>query len=180
SAARFAIDLDRAAALLNDAVHRRQSEAGPVAGAFGGEERLEDVSRGLGVHAAAGIADRQLHPPPAIGLDIRQNDADLTAAGHRVARVDGEVHQDLFDRAVVGADEAERLLADADQLDVFPDHPPQDLFGARQDRVERYWMRQDPLAAAERQQLTREAARAVGRLPDFPHVPAPGPQCPRL
>jgi hypothetical protein len=38
-------------------------------------------------------------------------------------------------------------------------------------------MRQYPLAAAERQQLTGEAARAVGRLQDFAHVLAPGVRC---
>ena len=43
--ARLAVDLDRAAALLHDAVHRCQSETGPVPCALGREERLEDVRR---------------------------------------------------------------------------------------------------------------------------------------
>src|SRR6202008_5015593 len=99
-------------------------------------------SRGLGVHAAAGIADRPLYPRPAIGLDVGQRDADLPAVRHGVARVDGEVYQDLFYLAVAGTDVAERLLADADQLYVLTDPPPQYLFRAREDRVECLRMRQ--------------------------------------
>jgi hypothetical protein len=43
----------------HDAVHDREPEAGALARALGREERIEDPLLGLGIHAVAGVADRQ-------------------------------------------------------------------------------------------------------------------------
>ena len=56
AALRLAVDEDKAAALLHDAVHRGEAQAGAL-GALGGEERLEDARLGFAVHADAGVAD---------------------------------------------------------------------------------------------------------------------------
>ena len=61
SLARFAVDVDEAVVLLDDAVDRGQAQAGALAHLLGGEERLEDVVQGLLVHAAAVVADGQQH-----------------------------------------------------------------------------------------------------------------------
>src|SRR6188768_4090913 len=50
AAARRAVDGDVAAALLDDAVHHRQAEAGALAALLGGEERLEDAAADCIVH----------------------------------------------------------------------------------------------------------------------------------
>src|SRR3989442_832746 len=56
--------------LLHEAVHHCQPESRPLSDLFGGEERLEYMSLGLGVDAATGIADRHAHV--AAGQDFRK------------------------------------------------------------------------------------------------------------
>src|SRR5438105_3710155 len=54
-----AVDLDETAALLDDAVNCRQSQARALAQRLGAEERLKDARLRRLVHAGAGIGDRQ-------------------------------------------------------------------------------------------------------------------------
>ena len=53
-------DLDRAAMLLDDLLHRRQAEAG--AEALGAEQRLEHLGQHVGRDAGPGIRDHELEP----------------------------------------------------------------------------------------------------------------------
>ena len=71
SDADFAINVDVAAALLDDAVHHRQPQARSLADAFGGEEGLKDARLHFRRHAAAGIADGHHDEPPRSGLRVR-------------------------------------------------------------------------------------------------------------
>src|SRR5206468_4506219 len=54
-----AVDYNRAAALLDDAVHGRQSQPSASPLFFGGEEGLENLGKCLCIHAASGVADGQ-------------------------------------------------------------------------------------------------------------------------
>src|SRR5438067_7395420 len=63
SASRFALDPNVAAALLHDAVHSRQAQAGSL-GAFGGEKGFENVRLGFRVHTEACVADGEHHVFP--------------------------------------------------------------------------------------------------------------------
>ncbi len=63
--ARFAVGIDEAAGLLDDAVDRRQAEAGALADFLGRKERLEDLVDDLRRNAGAGIArPRSTHNQP--------------------------------------------------------------------------------------------------------------------
>ena len=61
------VDIDEAAGLLDDAVDRRQAEAGALADFLGREERLEDLVDDVGGNAGAGVGDVDpaRSPPPA-------------------------------------------------------------------------------------------------------------------
>ena len=59
--ARFAVELDVAAGLLDEAVDHAEAEAGAGAGRFGGEERLEGAPAHLVRHACSGVGDRDQH-----------------------------------------------------------------------------------------------------------------------
>lgn len=77
-------------------------------------------------------------PPDRRLVEVRAGrlDADAPPSGHRVARVDDEVENDLLDLARVCPSVAHvRTLRD-DEHDVFADGPPQHLLHAADDRVE--------------------------------------------
>src|SRR5581483_9735358 len=104
----LAVDVNQRVVLPDDAVDDREAEAGPVAGPLRGEERLEDVLLRFLTHAAARVADAQLHEPavprprvyPAERLverDVGGFNDQLPPERHRVAGVDGEVHNHLLD-----------------------------------------------------------------------------------
>ena len=57
-------DLDPALVLLDDAIDRRQPEAGALADFLGGEERLEDPRQMFRRNARAGVAHRQTNKLP--------------------------------------------------------------------------------------------------------------------
>jgi len=61
AAAGGGVDVDEAAALLDDAVDRGEAEAGTLAGFLGGKERLKDAGFGGRVHALAGVGDGYDH-----------------------------------------------------------------------------------------------------------------------
>jgi hypothetical protein len=86
-----------------------------VALGFGRVERLEHPRGDVRAHPGAGVADQQPHVPPGdrhgvqIGLPVvevglARLDDQGAAAGHRVPRVDRQVHQDLLDLPGVGVD----------------------------------------------------------------------------
>ncbi len=54
---RFGVHIDEAAGLLDDAIDRRQAEAGALADFLGREERLEDLVDDLGRNSRAGVRD---------------------------------------------------------------------------------------------------------------------------
>src|SRR5690606_20631531 len=61
--ARFAVDVDVAAALLDDPMHHGQAEPGSLAALLGGEERLEYLGGGVPAHAHAVVCHRQFDVP---------------------------------------------------------------------------------------------------------------------
>ena len=56
---RPAVDIVKTVVLLDGAMHRGKTQAGPLAEGFGGEEGFEDPGQGLLVHTAAVITDSQ-------------------------------------------------------------------------------------------------------------------------
>ncbi len=96
------------------------------------EERLEDAGLSLGVHARAGIGDGQHHVVSGdewgmqarvvlIELDVGGFDRQLAAGWHCVARVYGQIHDDLLNLPHVGPHCAQPGRRDHYQVDIFTD-----------------------------------------------------------
>jgi len=110
--------------LLDDAVDGGEAEAGAFAYFLGGEEGLEEFVEFIGLDAGAIIANRQADKGAFAGfrvaLDVGAGDHDRdgadgkgAAAGHGVAGIDREVHDDLLHHRCVCFDGGEfraRLL----------------------------------------------------------------------
>src|SRR5215813_3332618 len=92
----------------NNTMHDRQAHAGPFTHALGGEERLEDAFQDLGLHAIAGILNRQPYICPR--LDVWRDGGSVnryldrfetyfdhaTGLTHSMGRVGTEVNQHLL------------------------------------------------------------------------------------
>ena len=169
----LAVDPHAAAALLDDPVDRREAEARAVPERLRGEERLEDVRERLGVHADAGVADGEHHVRADDGvgvlgdvllveLDVRRVDREQPAVGHRVARVDGEVHEDLLELVRVGEHGIQGRRERRDELDVLADQSREHRRQAGDDVVQLEHARLQDLPPAESEELTGEDGRALG------------------
>ena len=163
------IERDPAAGLVDDPVDRGQPEPGALARRLGREERLEDARLGLGVHPAAGVGHRQPRAP-VLHLNAHGQPA---AGGHRVARVDHEVHEHLLEPPRVAV-EQHRAPAGLDhQRDVLVDQPLEHRLQPGDELAEVEELAARRLAAAEAQQLLGQPLRALGRALDLGQVLAP-------
>src|SRR6185437_16429434 len=116
--ARLAVDENEAAGLLDDAIDRGEAEPGAAADFLGREEWLENPREIFLGDADAGIADLDQHilprrhdldaaPQRARDGGVGGPDRQHAAIRHRVARIDGEIDDDLFDLALIDLDQAE-------------------------------------------------------------------------
>src|SRR5260370_31566357 len=95
------LDSDFAAALVHDAVNRRESKAGAFPVLLGGEEGFEDVVQSFLVHAGTVIVKRDAHKTSACAAHeckrCRRHGTtegaatDAATVGHGVARVGNKV-----------------------------------------------------------------------------------------
>ena len=168
-------DVNRAAHALHDRVDGRQTEASAVADLFGREERLEDMRFGGVVHAAARIAEAQLdevssgrcRSPHLIVRDVRRFNREDAAARHRVARIDGQVHQHLLQLRGVPLNRTHAGRQARHDLDVFAQRALQELLDLGDDRIEIQWAEPHDLSAAEHQQPPRQRGRRLCGPADF-------------
>ena len=132
------IEPDVATRLLDDAVHGRQPKAGSAPRGLGGEEWLEDPRLRPLVHPAAGIGDGKhdvfarddrdvLRGVRIVECGVSGFDRHGAAVGHRVARVDREIHDDLLDLVWIGACGREVVRQVRLELDVLGDQRAQHL-----------------------------------------------------
>jgi hypothetical protein len=159
AAAELSVEGHSTAALLDDSAHCRQPE--PVAlEALGGEERVEGPLGGLGVHSHPGVPDSEN------GLSGRQGNLDQqpAAARHRIACVEGEVRDHLFQLAPIRIDVHRRVGRGGHELDAFAENSPQELDHPTHDLSEVDDLRLEDLAFRERKQLPRQVARAIRYL----------------
>ncbi len=176
----LAVDPDVAFALLDDAVRRREAEAGALPDFLGGEERLEQTPLRLFVHAGAGVRYRQHHVPPGhhhfvvkdgvLERDVLRFDRDAPAAGHRVARVHHEVHHDLLEMAAIAQRHRQRWRQRELDVEMLADQPAQHAGHVRDQHVDIEVRRVHHLLAAEGQQLLRQPGGAPGRLDDLAEI----------
>ena len=93
-------------------------------------------------------------------------DREVSAVGHRIASVDCQVRDHLLDLCPVGVDERRLVRPDGRQLDVFVDHPPQQLDHVGDDIAEVEDLGVHHLAAAEGEQLRGQARRLLSSSDD--------------
>ena len=136
SAIDFTVHEDRTAALVDDAIHGREAEPGALPQLLRRVERLEEMTQDRAVHADAGVADGEHHVRAGtrawmlggvslVEFHVRGLDRQHAAARHRVAGVEREIEDHLFNLARIGADTVERVRRPRSQVDVFSDEPAQ-------------------------------------------------------
>jgi len=93
-----------------------------------------------------------------------------TTAGHRVARIDGEVHDHLLELAGIDAHRTRISGKCATELNVLSEDPGEQPLYAGDCHIEvhDFWL--EHLLAAEREQLPRELAGALRSLADLSDV----------
>ena len=168
------IHVDKAAGLLDDAIHRREAKPGALADFLGREERLEDLVDDIGRNAGAGIGDvdphiiRRRHALVGqlrgfIRRDVGGLHRQLAAVGHRVAGVDREIDDHLLELRDVDLDRPEIAAMHEVELDLLADQPPQQHGEIGQGVAEIEHLRPQRLAAREREQLPHQR-RGAGRV----------------
>ena len=103
-------------------------------------------------------------------MTLRGADGELAAIRHRVARVDGEVHDHLFELDEVGLHRPEIAPVHDSNVDLLADQAPQQHRQVGQRFAEIEHLRPQRLAARERQQLPHQAGGPVGVLFDLHDV----------
>ena len=109
-----------------------------------------------------------------VDVDVRGFDRQAAARRHRVARVDRQVEDDLFELAGVGPDARQRRRERRRELDVFANQPPQHVAHVGDQRIQIDDRRLHHLLAAECEQLSGQAGSALGRLHDLRNLVAHG------
>ena len=171
----FTIDIDEPLVLFDDAIDRRQPQAGALTHLLGGEEGLEQVGQGGCINAAAVVAHRQqdigaLHSLDMVGAvplidgDQIGLDGDLAGIADGVAGVDEQVHQDLVELRRIDVHLAGVASRLPDQIDILADEPPQHLQHPCHGCVDIEHLGSNSLFAGEGQELPGQIGGALGRL----------------
>jgi len=102
-----------------------------------------------------------------VELRMRRLYDESATSWHRIARVDDEIHQHLFDLTLIGFDACQPRLQSCLQIDVFTDEAPQHLEHSTYRLVEIDDPGLENLLAAERKQLSHQSGRAFGGTADL-------------
>ncbi len=105
-----------------------------------------------------------------VNLHVGGLDLQFPARGHRVTRVYSQVHDDLFDLALVGFHVAKFRIERQRHFDILAQQPRKHFFHIRGERVEAENSGSQDLLPAESQQLLRQGSRPLSRLLDFQGV----------
>jgi hypothetical protein len=81
--------------------------------------------------------------------DVRGFDGELAAGGHGVARIHGQIHDDLLDLPGIGAHRAQGRRGDHYKIDIFADDARKHLEVLRDHRIQIENFRRQHLLAAE-------------------------------
>src|SRR5882762_10797963 len=125
-----------ALALFDDAVDSGEAQSRSFAGRFRGEEGLEDLAENVLAHAATVIGNGRQNEGAWSNLAVRgcilgvqvarlRFDDQLAAVWHRIAGVDGKVHQNLLTLTRIGQDAPDFIGKVGDELDVLSDEDAQ-------------------------------------------------------
>ena len=177
AAAFLAVDFDGAAGLLGETVDHAQPEAGAAADSLGGEERLEHPVADIGGDSVTGVGDRDHHELSALHLaivgridfianDIGGLERKLAAAGHGIARIDGEIDDRGRKLRRIGQSRPRIVGKGRDDFDVFAQDRLEQLGGVDDHAVDVDLARLQRLAAREGQKLGGDLGATRGRIVD--------------
>src|SRR5260221_104387 len=181
----LAVDHDVSAALLDDAVHRREPQSGSAASALGREEGFEDPLTRRLVDTHAGIRNAQLDvlpwrdwqmPLPIVFVqrDVPCLDRQPATARHGIGGVDHQVDQNLLELRRIDQNESDRGREVQADVDPFDDQSPQHQLHAAYERIDVHHLRLHDLLSAERQKLPGESGRALARPSDLDQIHSRG------
>ena len=137
------------------------------------------MRRVFGGDAATGVAHAQADELAGLGLggtplrggavqfNHGQGDGQFASFGHGIARIHGQVHENLSDHVLVGPDERRFGREIALQQNILSDDALKHFGQIAGDLVQIEHDGFNDLLAAEGEQLTGEIARAVGGLNDL-------------
>lgn len=166
------MDAQAAAGLGDQALDHRQAEAGALAHALGGKERLHAAGQHLGGHASAVVGDFQAHVAAGAGTVHRAVDhqvgprADFQAAAfaHGVAGVHREVEDGQFELVRIHHHRRQAFRdLDAD-LDGRAERALDQVVHAFDQLAQGHCLRLEGLPAGEGEQATDEVPRPFGGL----------------
>jgi len=146
----------------------RQPQARALIGRLAGEEGLEAARGGFRVHTAAFVADRAA----ALLLVAGDPHRDSSAAGHRVARVDQEVEQHLFELGRIDAHGRGRIAGFDGEFDVLAEQRVGQFAQGRHHRGQIDHARLVAVAPGEGQQPPGGRRALLRRRQDALHVSA--------
>ena len=143
-----ALDFDPTSMLFEHAINGGQTHSGAFAGIFRREEWLKDSRDSRCIHPVTGIFHSQANMWTELRLRISRaitfvdfnppgGKCEFPAIGHRVTRVESEVHDDLIDVAWVGKNRRQLWRKLHVERDVFADQPSQHRDGLLDNFIER-------------------------------------------
>ena len=166
------VDLHVPARLLDEAEHHRKTEPRALAGRLGREERIEGLLHHLRRHAGAGVGHRDHHILPSRGvvlerigvveMGVHRLDRQLAAAGHRIARVDGEIDERLLQLAGIDIHLPQAAGQHGLQRNLLAQRPAQQFADAADQFVGADRFGRQRLAAGEGEQALRQRRGAGG------------------
>jgi hypothetical protein len=104
--------------------------------------------------------------------DARRLDHQRPALGHSIARIGGQVHDDLLDLHRIRLDSSQFLARNKRQFDVFPDQARQHFCDFFNDYVQVEQLQALHLLSPERQQLPGQVGGTTRGFLDFIHIAA--------
>jgi len=174
----FAVHIDEAVVLLDDAVNGGEPQPRSFSDLLGREERFENMGKVSGGDAGACVAHHEADVGAGgrirMGETVRPVDHDvggfereLSARRHRVARVHRQIDQNLFDLRRIDFHRPETRFREDVERNVFTDQAAERRFHVSDQVVEVDDLRLNHLFAGEGQKLRGQIARAAGGFFDF-------------
>ena len=165
---------------MHDAVDRGEAESGSPTGRFGRKKRLEDFGLGGRVDAGSRVVDAQPDigascagvmsgSPYLVWKHLTGIDGQGAAMRHRVASVDGQVEQHLFELHGVGLDPSRTGVELEHDRDVFADQALEQCHKIADHAMQIQRDRVQHLLAAEGQQLAGQRRAAFAGALNFLH-----------
>ncbi len=110
--------------------------------------------------------------PHILGVEVRISrfDRETPTVRHRIACIDGEVHDNLLDLTRVRIDAHQRRRGVDDKTEIFADEAPEQWIDLPEHLIQVDHARLQDLSAAERENPARERRRALRRLQDLIQV----------